>query len=510
MRRMNNRYWRCFVGVIFRTALAGGSFLLFSCAVTYRSAGEVTQADICDAMLTQPRSFFYIDTTAYPRSDKSLPIGVFDSGTGGLTVLDAIVRYDGFDNLRHLRDSDGDGRRDFQSERFIYFGDQANMPYGDYGLENNLPLLREHIFKDVQFLLGHRYYRTALSRSPENDKPPVKAIVIACNTATAYGKTEIEQFLQRARLEVKVIGVIDAGVRGALAYFDQTESATIAVMATPGTVASYGYPNALAEQMALLGYTGCIELLQQPGHGIAGAIDGASEFIAPAVKEPRSEYKGPSSINTHAVIDTLILRRYGFDWQDHHMLYRGDRQRPQDLQINSVENYIAYNLVSLLEQVRSARPRHPLKVLILGCTHYPFYRDVFDAKLKALYDYQEQGEYIYRPFLADTVHLVDPAVNTAQELYEYLHSKNLYNSSDLTKSEFYISVANRDNPNVEQDGVGNFTWRYKYGRKAGEIQEYVKVVPFSPATISTDTINRFKRTIPSTFELIPDLHQPEK
>jgi len=38
----------------------------------------------------------------------------------------------------------------------------------------------------------------------------------------------------------------------------------------------------------------------------------------------------------------------------------------------------------------------------------------------------------------------------------------------------------------------------------------VKVVPFSPATISTDTINRFKRTIPSTFELIPDFRRPKK
>ena len=59
------------------------------------------------------------------------PVGVFDSGTGGLTVLEKLLTVDEFDNATGERRSDG--RPDLASENFVYFGDQANMPYGLYG-----------------------------------------------------------------------------------------------------------------------------------------------------------------------------------------------------------------------------------------------------------------------------------------------------------------------------------------------------------------------------------------
>jgi len=83
-----------------------------------------------------------------------LPIGVFDSGIGGLTVLEEILKIDTFHN--DTLAPGPDGRPDFENERFIYFGDQANMPYGNYSAENNLPYLRELILKDALFLLGQR------------------------------------------------------------------------------------------------------------------------------------------------------------------------------------------------------------------------------------------------------------------------------------------------------------------------------------------------------------------
>ena len=93
------------------------------------------------------------------------------------------------------------------------------MPYGSYALENNTPLLIEHIMKDVQFLLGERYYQSAGSRDYLNDKSPVKAIVIACNTATAYALDTVRAFLEDAGLDIGVIGVIDAGAKGAFGNF---------------------------------------------------------------------------------------------------------------------------------------------------------------------------------------------------------------------------------------------------------------------------------------------------
>ncbi len=485
-----------------KTIGLGCALLLLQCSSAWRKGEVAVLHDIRDVMLKDTSSSFYLDTAAYPRHDRTLPIGVFDSGTGGLTVLDAIVRLDAFDNNDHRMDEDGDGRRDFQAERFIYFGDQANMPYGEYAAENNLPLLTEHIFKDLQFLLGNRYYATAQSRSPSTDKSPVKAVVIACNTATAYGKEEIERFLERADLPIKVIGVIDAGVTGALDYFAPSADGTIAVMATPGTVSSNGYPQALQAQMAARGYRGCIQLFQQPGFGLAGAIDGAGEFISPQAVGPRAGYQGPSFSHPQAVIDSVLLYRYGFDWTGHRMLYDGEQSRPRALQINSIDNYIAYNLLSLLEQVRKAKVCHPLKVIILGCTHYPFYLNAFKARLAYLYNYQEQGDYLYRPYMAETIHLVDPAVRTAWELYEYLRTEQLFNAGDQSAGEFYLSVANRDNPEVQCDETGNFTWGYKYGRRAGAIQEYVKNVPFSQASLSIEIHDRLKKTIPATFELI--------
>ena len=483
--------------------LLAGLLLLAGCSALRQSTGIApAPSTLCDAMLTQPGSPFYIDAAAYPRSDRTLPIGMFDSGTGGLTVFDAVVRFDGFDNSSNAPDIDGDGQADFSREKFIYLGDQANMPYGDYAQENNLPLLREHILKDLQFLLGRSYYPTPQSLKPAQGKPPVKAIVIACNTATAYGKQEIEAFLDRAGLDLKVIGVIDAGVRGALEWMEKGEEGTIAVMATPGTVSAGGYPTALREQMAALGYTGAIACFQQPGHGLAGAVDGEIAYIDPTAEVPRPDYRGPAFRHPYALIDSTLLHRYGFDWSSGHMLWEGSRDRPRNLQINSVENYISYNLLSLLEQLRQAQIPHPLRVLILGCTHYPFYLDRFEAGLDRLRDYRENGEYIYRPFMADTIHLVDPAIHTARELYVHLEEEQLFGSGDLDESSFYISVPNRDAPGVQLDGAGNFTWAYKYGRRAGVIQEYVKVVPFSRESITPEVMTRLRRSIPRTHALI--------
>ncbi|NOY58674.1 MAG: Asp/Glu/hydantoin racemase, partial [Calditrichaeota bacterium] len=303
-------------------------------------------------------------------------------------------------------------------------------------------------------------------------------------------------------LEIKVIGVIDAAARGAVRLFKDDQSGTVAVMATAGTVASGGYVSALESQMQTLKFSGEIAICQQAGIGLAGAIDGSAEYIAPDAVKPRDEYKGPSEEHPDAPIDLAILSRYGFDWENHKMLFAGDPENPENIQINSVENYISYHLVSLLEKIRTTAEVKPLKAIILGCTHYPFYRDTFEKKLKWLYNYQESGKYIYRPFMAKHIELVDPAENTAKELYEYLGKSDLFNNNNLSRSEFYISVPNKFNNGIQLDSAGTFTYEYKYGRKAGRIQQYVKRVPFSKKTISPAIIYRLSKKVPVTFSLI--------
>ena len=66
--------------------------------------------------------------------NKQLPIGVFDSGTGGLTILQAILTLDAFNNKTD--EVGGDRIPDFFNEAFQYLGDHANMPYGNYAVAN--------------------------------------------------------------------------------------------------------------------------------------------------------------------------------------------------------------------------------------------------------------------------------------------------------------------------------------------------------------------------------------
>ena len=97
---------------------------------------------------------------------------------------------------------------------------------------------------------------------------------------------------------------------------------------------------------------------------------------------------------------------------------------------------------------------------------------------------------------------------SAKELHEYLKQEALFNpKGDIKDSEFYISVPNEDNPNNKIDTDGRFPYDYKYGRNAHEIQEYVKVVPFSRDNISYDILTRFQEQIPYVYQLMQNFNQ---
>jgi hypothetical protein len=132
--------------------------------------------------------------------------------------------------------------------------------------------------------------------------------------------------------------------------------------------------------------------------------------------------------------------------------------------------------------------------------------------LKELYSYKgKYGNYLYRNFMVENVKLIDPAVDTAKELHEYLKTEKLFNKNgDIKNSEFYISVANKDNSSNSINKDGRFPYEYKYGRNANEIQEYVKVVPFSRTNISDDILTRFQKQIPYVYQLMQTFNQTNK
>jgi glutamate racemase len=127
----------------------------------------------------------------YVSIDKNSPIGVFDSGVGGLTVVKEIVKR-------------------LPGERIIYFGDTANVPYGEKTAEE-LIRLADNI---AAFLVARG----------------VKAVVDACNSTSAVAL----EYLQE-RYDVPFIGVIEAGVKGAL---NATKNGKVGIIATKPTIDS--------------------------------------------------------------------------------------------------------------------------------------------------------------------------------------------------------------------------------------------------------------------------------
>lgn len=403
--------------------------------------------------------------------DASLPIGVFDSGTGGLTILNTILQ-----------------NKELAKEKYIYLADQANMPYGNYYSENKSDLLVELVIKDVQFLLSRN----------------VKTIVVACNTATAYAINNVREYLKNKGIKLKVIGVIDAGAIGVLNSFSKTENGSIGVFATVGTVASKGYENTILKYKDSLKYTGHIQVYNQGGHGLAEAVDEEPDFISRASLTPTKNYRGPSLQSAQYKIEKTLMDVYNFDFDKNKMLC--DSKNTDDcqvLQINSSDNYVRYHLVSLMEKIRKTKGALPLKALVLGCTHYPYLKKEIRNTLTDLYNYNKEGSYIYRPFMMKDVKIIDPAENVAEELYQYLKNENLLKPADDTSiTEFFITVPNTDNKKIPLDSAGRFTYEYKYGRHEGTERDDVKTVPFNETNIPGETYERFRSVIPSTYQLI--------
>lgn len=124
----------------------------------------------------------------------SAPIGVFDSGIGGLTVVREMIGQ-------------------LPNESIIYFGDTARVPYGPKSPDTVLRYSREI----TSYLLGEG----------------VKALVVACNTATAHALPAL-----REEFAVPIIGVIEPGARAAVA---STKTNRIGVIGTAGTIKSRAY-----------------------------------------------------------------------------------------------------------------------------------------------------------------------------------------------------------------------------------------------------------------------------
>ncbi len=476
--------------------LISGLVVLSTCTEPGNRATQQEASSFVEIVERGKSEFFTVSFDRYKTEMKELPIGVFDSGIGGLTVLTAILQLDAFDNVTH--EPGPDGRPDFEYERFVYLGDQANMPYGNYPSEQKTDFLRELIIKDVLFLLGERYWPSATAQMPRHDKPPVKAIVIACNTATAYGLKTVSAALKEWQLPVQVVGIVDAGAGGAVrAMTEQSKKGVVAVLATVGTCRSEGYVRAIAQHAGEAGIMPPT-VIQQGCLGFAGAVEGDQSYISLAEGAQTVDYRGPSVGNQIAPIDPDLFAKYSFEADG---LLR-EIGRPATWRLNSVENYIRYHTATLLERYRQSDCSEPISTVVLGCTHFPYYTDEIAESLERLRVFREpNGDEPYRNLILEQPSFIDPAELTARQLYETLAGSGLLtdksDDSVLCVDEFYISMPNASLPGVKLTDSGGFTYEYKYSRVPGNFElEYVKRVPMSSVNLSLAVRERIKMRMP--------------
>jgi glutamate racemase len=132
---------------------------------------------------------------------RNLPIGIFDSGVGGLTVYRALHEH-------------------LPNERFVYLGDTARVPYGT----KSLATVERYAIENSLFLATHG----------------IKLLVVACNTASALALPAI-----RKALEIDVVGVIGPGARAAVMRTGRPCSQRIGVIGTEATINSGAYAQAI-------------------------------------------------------------------------------------------------------------------------------------------------------------------------------------------------------------------------------------------------------------------------
>ncbi len=245
------------------------------------------------------------------KSDIKAPIGIFDSGIGGLTVAKAVM-----DTL--------------PNEHIIYFGDTARVPYGIKSVET----VREYALQITDFLINRK----------------VKMILIACNTVSAAAESDIVKYC--AQKNIPVIGVVKAGSYAAVKVSGKNHR--IGVIGTLATIGSGTY------EKSLLNLDSDLQVYSK-----------ACPLLVPLAEE---------------------------GWTD---------------------NDIAHETLDIyLEDFKDKN----LDSLILGCTHYPLFKNAIRSVLKN-----------------QDIEIVDSAISIAEMAKRQLKEKQLLNPDHKGQLECFVT-----------------------------------------------------------------------
>ncbi|MGG6294372.1 glutamate racemase [Leptolyngbya sp. AN02str] len=264
---------------------------------------ESSSAQPCDRPLLVKSSL-----GLHSASDKSAPIGVFDSGVGGLTVLQELYRQ-----LPH--------------ETYLYFGDTARLPYGNRTQTEILQYVREIL----AWFLQHR----------------VKMVIMACNTSSALVLEQVRQ-----EFDIPILGVILPGAKAAVQVGQR-----VGVIATVATANSHAYRRAIEEinptvQVWQVGCPEFVPLIEQNRIHEPYTLAIAREYLAPLLAQR---------------IDTLV---YGCTHYPHLAPVLQKFLPPTVHLVNpavSVVQAAAQELEML--GIRSDRPSSPTRFCVSGIPH---------------------------------------------------------------------------------------------------------------------------------------------
>jgi glutamate racemase len=240
------------------------------------------------------------------KNNKDCPIGVFDSGLGGLTVVRELMRQ-------------------LPSEDIVYYGDTARVPYGTKSKEAIIRFSREN----TKVLLGHR----------------VKMVVVACNTSSSYALGVL-----RKEFPIPIVGVIRPGAKKAA---ETSKTKKVGVIATSATVASGQYEKNIKHcnkhiQVVSKACPLFVPLVEEGWVHKTVTLDIAREYLVPLKK---------------AGIDTLILGC------THYPLLRESLQKAVGKEVVLIDSAkeVAQEVDAILESLgkkRSSKRKAQYKFLI--------------------------------------------------------------------------------------------------------------------------------------------------
>lgn len=241
--------------------------------------------------------------------------------------------------------------------------------------------------------------------------------------------------------------------------------ATIAIMATVGTCASKAYPKAIDRITGLAGKR-IPTVIQHGSVSLAGAIEGDPAFI-----------KNPQVSNTAVITE-----------------------------------YIQNDVTSLVESYRQSGSKEPIKMVVLGCTHFPLVEGEILNAFERLRnsDSNSDGEPPYKHLISEHLQVVDPAKLVAKELFRRLATDRLRltgtQASIVQEDSFYISVPS---PNIESSlktANGDLTVEYKYGRETGKLDlEDTRVVPMQVKMLPESSRRLIENRLPQVWKRLGGL-----